>query len=408
MPSPTSKTPKQTRSLIHQPHRDAWLEVDLGALEHNAKTIKAHLEALSAQHGRTTPLSLMAVVKADAYGHGAVMVAPILKACGFSQLGVASIDEALQLRQAGIELPILVLSASPLWAMPLASQHHVQLTIFNPSHLKALAEQKQPVTVQVKIETGMHRIGVPWQEASGFLQALEGIPMAKVAGIFSHFAQGDNPQACQQQWERLAHVLAENPTEAGQQVHIANSLGAFNSPQAWQQCNVARVGIALYGYEVPTSVLPQALQPVMGLKARFSHIQQVEAGEGVSYNHTYITQKRQWLGTIPLGYADGLPRGLSNQLTASYQGVRIAQVGMITMDQTVFDLSPIVERLGKPPALGNVITVLETGKQAVPATETGSQPLTLSAWAKTLNTIEYELMCGLRVRLPRIYTRSGI
>jgi alanine racemase len=407
MPSPTSKTPKQSRSLIHQPHRDAWLEVDLGALEHNAKTMKAHLEAISAQHGRLAPLEFMAVVKADAYGHGAMMVAPILKACGFTQLGVASIDEAIQLRQAGVESPILVLSASPLWAMPLASQHNVQLTVFNQSHLTALVEQKRPVTVQVKVDTGMHRIGVPWQEAATFLTALEAIPTAQLSGVFSHFAQGDNPIACQQQWDRLAPVLAAHPLKAGQSLHIANSLGALNSTQAWQHCTVARLGIALYGYEVPAGVLPQPLQPVMGLKARFSHIQKVDAGEGVSYNHAYRTQKQQWLGTIPVGYADGLPRGLSNQLLATYQGIGIQQVGMITMDQTIFDLSPIVEQLGSPPALGDVITLLETGKQGLSADE-GIAPLTLSAWAKALKTIEYELMCGLRVRLPRIYTRSGV
>jgi len=407
MPSPTSKTPKQSRSLIHQPHRDAWLEVDLGALEHNAKIMKSHIEAFSAQQGRVAPLELMAVVKADAYGHGAMMVAPILKACGFGMLGVASIDEAVQLRQAGIEMPILVLSASPLWAMPLASQYNVQLTVFNQSHLLALAEQKKPVTVQVKVDTGMHRIGVSWQEASAFLRALDAIPMATVRGVFSHFAMGDNPLACQQQWERFSQVLVQHPQKTGQQVHIANSLGALNGHQAWQHCTMARLGITLYGYEAPVGVLPQPLQPVMGLKARFSHIQQVPAGEGISYNHTYKTEKPQWLGTIPLGYADGLPRGLSNQLEASYQGIRMSQVGMITMDQTIFDLSPIVERLGKPPSLGDVITLLETGKQAC-GVEAGIQPLTLSAWANALKTIEYELMCGLRVRLPRIYTRSGV
>jgi alanine racemase len=400
MPSPTHKTQRQSRSLIHQPHRDAWVEVDLGALEHNAKTMKAYLEAFSAKQGRVAPLELMAVVKADAYGHGASMVAPILKA-------VASIDEAVQLRQAGVECPILVLSASPLWAMALANQYDVALTVFNESHLKALAEQKKPVTVQVKIDTGMHRIGVPWQKATAFLTALGAIPTAVVTGVFSHFAQGDNPIACQQQWERFEQVLAQHPPRKGFHVHIANSLGALNGLQAWQQCNVARLGITLYGYEAPVGVLPQPLQPVMGLKARFSNLQQVEAGEGVSYNHTYITQNQQWLGTIPLGYADGLPRGLSNQLEAAYQGIRIKQVGMVTMDQTIFDLSPIVARLGKPPALGDVITLLETSKQALTVGE-GITPLTLSAWAKTLNTIEYELMCGLRVRLPRIYTRSGV
>jgi alanine racemase len=219
---------------------------------------------------------------------------------------------------------------------------------------------------------------------------------------------GDNPLACQQQWERFSEVLAQYPPRLGQQVHIANSLGALNGHQAWQHCTMARLGITLYGYEAPVGVLPQPLQPVMGLKARFSHIQPVPAGEGISYNHTYKTEKPQWLGTIPLGYADGLPRGLSNQLEASYQGIRIPQVGMITMDQTIFDLSPIVEQLGKPPSLGDVITLLETGQQALPTVGAGIQPLTLSAWAQKLNTIEYELMCGLRVRLPRIYTRSGV
>lgn len=406
---PINKTPKQWRNLIHQPHRDAWLEVDLGALEQNARSLKTALfqqvQAVGAQ-----PPALMAVVKADAYGHGAVMTAPILQACGFTQLGVASIDEALQLRQAGIEMPILVLSASPLWAMPLASQHNIQLTIFDKSHLDAIQQQKTPLQVQVKIDTGMHRIGVAWETAATFLTALSHLPQAQLTGVFSHFARGDNPATCTHQWQRFSTVLTHPSitTAPNVQIHIANSLGSFNCPQAWQHCTLARMGIGLYGYEIPIHYLAQPLQPVMGLKARFSHIQQVPANEGVSYNHTYTTNQTQWLGTIPLGYADGLARGLSNQLVANYQGIRIPQVGMITMDQTIFDISTVITALGKPPALGDTVTLLETGVSTVNRRLYDNNPLTLSQWATTLNTIEYELMCALRVRLPRIYTRSGV
>ena len=406
---PLNKTPKQWRNLIHQPHRDAWLEVDLGALEQNAKTLKTQLYQHVALQNAPPP-TLMAVVKADAYGHGAVMVAPILHACGFTQLGVASIDEALQLRQAGIEMPILVLSASPLWAMPLASQHNIQLTIFDQSHLEAIKQQKTPLQVQVKIDTGMHRIGVAWEAAAAFLTTLSQLPQAQLTGVFSHFARGDNATTCTHQWERFDTVLTHPSitTAPTIQIHIANSLGSFNCQQAWQHCTLARMGIGLYGYEIPATHLTQPLQPVMGLKARFSHIQPVPANEGVSYNHTYITTQQQWLGTIPLGYADGLARGLSNQLVASYQGIRIPQVGMITMDQTIFDITNVVTTLGKPPALGDTVTLLETGTLAVNNHTNSNNPLTLSQWATTLNTIEYELMCALRVRLPRIYTRSGV
>jgi alanine racemase len=409
MSTPINKTPKQWRNLIHQPHRDAWLEIDLGALEQNARTLKTALFQQVNSVGGQAP-ALMAVVKADAYGHGAVMTAPILQACGFKQLGVASIDEALQLRQAGIEMPILVLSASPLWAMPLASQHNIQLTIFDKSHLDAIKQQKTPLQVQVKIDTGMHRIGVAWEAAGTFLTALNQLPQAQLTGVFSHFARGDHPATCTYQWQRFATILTHPSitTAPNIQIHIANSLGGFNCQEAWQHCTLARMGIGLYGYELSTTHLQQPLQPVMGLKARFSHIQQVPANEGVSYNHTYTTSQTQWLGTIPLGYADGLARRLSNQLVAQYQGITIPQVGMITMDQTIFDVSAVVAQQGKPPALGDTITLLETGIPPLTNNTPATQPLTLSKWASTLNTIEYELMCALRVRLPRIYTRSGV
>jgi alanine racemase len=388
---PLTVSPKQSQHTPKLPHRDAWLEVNLGAIEHNARQLRASLPA---------HLQLMAVVKADAYGHGAEMVAPILQACGFALLGVASIDEAIALRQAGIELPILVLSSSPEWAMPLAHQHNVQLTVFNQRQYEGLQRLNKPITVQIKVDTGMHRVGVSPQEALAFITQCQALPHVTVAGVYSHLACADNPAENTRQWQAFAPLVEALPPMPW--VHLANSMGGFGlPPEALAQTNLARLGIALYGYEVtPTQLSPTTLplRPAMGLKARIVNLQTLPPNEGVSYNHTYRTQQQPTLiATLPVGYADGIMRGLSNQLTGWVQGHWVPQVGNITMDQLMMDVTacPSVQ-------LGDIITLL--GESLVVGNET--QALTLTPWATTLNTIDYELMCALRVRLPRLYTRT--
>jgi alanine racemase len=383
-----------SRGLAVQPHRDAWVELDLAALEHNARLLRQNIPP---------HVALMAILKADAYGHGAAMVLPVLEAAGFSRVGVASVDEALQLREGGVKLPILLLSGVPGWAIPLAMEHRLSLSVFNASQIEAIYQAYQqtqtPVHFHVKIDTGMHRVGVPWQEAESFFKACMALkPVGFWDGVFTHLACAESWEQSQSQWQRWQSLLAvmPSPQEGGPYWrHISNSAGLLSLPaSSWHTSNLARVGLALFGYgELPN------LRPVMGLKARISHLQAVPAGEGISYGHRYHTSRDSLIATLPLGYADGVPRGLTHKMSASVLGVTVPQVGTITMDQLMLDVTD-VPNVGSNLGIGETVTLLDTSAEQ----SHGGQ--TLSHWAKALGTIEYELMCGLRVRLPRVYSRS--
>jgi alanine racemase len=377
-----------TRQPTTQPRRDAWVEVNLAALETNALHVR-----------RVVPndKALMAIVKADAYGHGAVMVLPVLEACGFSRLGVSNVDEAVQLREAGVQLPILVLGGVPDWAIPTAVQYHLQLSIFTQRHLDNVAAcyrlTGETLPVHIKVDTGMHRIGVPWQQAAAYYQqCLAAGPSVKVEGMFTHLACAETEAPTRVQLERWAQVMASLAQPLPGLRHATNTEGTLRFlPLADEQCNLVRVGLALFGYGGND---PAVLQPVMGLKARIVHVQTVPAGEGVSYGHRWQADTPRILATIPVGYADGVPRALFNQMEALLQGRRVPQVGVITMDQMMFDITDV-------PGSGD-ITV---GDTLTLLGEQHGQRITLTDWANRLGTIEYELMCALRVRLPRIYTR---
>ena len=393
---------KPTRQPRSQPRRDAWVEIDLGALEHNARALRALVPA---------DKELMAVIKADAYGHGAAMCIPLLEACGVSRVGVASVDEALQLRDAGVETPILVLGGVPDWAVPAALAEKLTLTVFTERHLDILATSYRqtgaPATVHVKVDTGMNRIGVPWREAPAFFRACKALaegPRAAIRweGVFTHFASAEDPAATATQWQRwqdtLAGLDALFPTGGAPTLrHAANSVGALRFAPALAGSAMVRMGIAFYGY-VSGDPLPPgpALRPVMGLKARISHLHGVEAGEAVSYGGRFVARRPTRVATLPLGYADGVPRGLSDRMEALVRGVRVPQIGSVTMDQLMLDVTDL-------PGVGP--SALEVGETVTLLGREGDESITLTDWARALGTIEYEPMCGRRVRRPKGYVR---
>lgn len=423
---------RTTRQLPIQPRRDAWLEVDLNAIEANAQAI---------QNCVPKGTRIMAIIKADAYGHGAVMLAPILQTYGVSWFGVASIDEALQLRQAGIETPILVIGAIPDWAIPVAVEHNIHLTFFMESQrqaaLQALAHSPTPLRIHIKVDTGMHRIGVAYAEAADFIAQCQNTPQLCVDGLFTHFATANDPTAQAQQWERFHQVLQSIAT-LPPCIHLDNTCasviqyaGHLPNTAPWQRLHtqmqdttafitkhgsqlLARFGIAYCGYLPERNDLEEQgllnpddfpLTPAMQLKARIAHVQSLAPGEGVSYSATYsnTTTAPQRIATIPLGYADGVPRRLSNQLTAFWHGQPIPQVGNITMDQLMLDITACSDA-----KVGDTITLLGYGGTTCTTPSAWHAPAAscwLDTWANTLGTIEYELMCALRVRLPRVYTR---
>lgn len=373
---------KNTRQTNINIHRDAWVEINISNLENNIKEIKKNVPQ---------GVKLLGVVKADAYGHGSVMLAPTMLASGIDMLGVASIDEGVDLRQAKIDCGILVLGAVPVWAVESAVKSDISIAIFTDEHLKA-CEQAYTRTgikpkVHVKIDTGMNRIGVRYDEAIEFIQKVQKCSFLEFQGIFTHLAAAEELDKAEDQIKKWNSVINNVKTD-GLLLHILNTAGTicYNVPNS----NMRRVGISLYGLypDFPDIEFHKPkLKQLISLKGRIVNIHTAKDSEGVSYCHTFQACGNRTIATVPLGYADGIPRLLSNKITATLNGVEVAQVGNITMDQMMFDIT------GVDAVPGDVITLLDDNNHSI------------DEWAKILHTINYELTCRLKVRLPRVYTR---
>ena len=373
------KNVRQTNINIH---RDSWVEINLENIAYNMRSIR-----------KNTPKDkkLLAVVKADAYGHGSVMIAPTLLASGADMLGVASIDEGVDLRQAKINCDILVLGAVPVWAVESAVKADLIIAIFSKEHLAACKQAfertgKKP-KVHVKLDTGMNRIGVAADVAAGFINEVRKADYLEFGGVFTHLANAENRTKTQIQIDRWNSVISQIDT-TGLLLHILNTAGAmcYDVPNS----NMYRAGIGIYGLypDLPEdgNIRRPDLKPVMSLKARIVNIHEAHDGEGISYGHTFTAHGNRKIATVPLGYADGVPRGLSNKISGNLNGKDVPQVGNITMDQMMFDIT------GVDANLGDIITLLD-------------EKHSIDNWAKILGTINYELTCRLKVRLPRVYTR---
>ena len=377
----------QLRSTYLHTRRDAWVEINLLYIENNIKTLKSLISPVT---------KFMAVVKADAYGHGSTMVAPTLIASGVDMLGVASVDEGLQLRETGVEVPILVLGSAPAWSFVSAVEHDIQLSIFTEEHINACINayeklHKKPV-VQVKVDTGMHRIGVPWNQAAEFIRRVSMIDAIKLEGVFTHLACAENINITKKQKQAWQQVI-NNIQDINACLHMENTAGLISYKD--MQYNMIRSGIGIYGLnpDVPDDVkhMPE-LNQAMSLKGRIVHIQELNINSGVSYGYSYITNNEiTKVATIPIGYADGVSRILSNKIFGLIRGKKVRQIGNITMDQMMFDISEIQDI-----NTGDIITLLG---------QDGDEFISIDLWAKKLNTINYEITCKLRVRLPRVYTR---
>lgn len=378
---------KASRQSYINVHRDAWVEVNLEYLAQNVKTIKSLVKP---------GVKLLAVVKADAYGHGAVMVAPTMLASGVDVLGVASIDEGLNLRDANINCDILVLGAVPVWAFESAVENDITVSIFSDEHISACKQAYErtgkKVKVHIKVDTGMNRIGVNEEESVEFIEKVQESDFIDLQGIFSHLACAEDKKETQKQFKKFDEIISQVDTE-GLILHILNTAGTISYPE--YQFNMVRTGIALYGL-MPDLACEKpfanhsALKQVMSLKGRITRIHSMKPKEGISYGHTYIAKDDIDVATVPIGYADGVPRALSNKIYGKIDALgeekKIKQIGNITMDQMMFDVSEVYVKEGE------VITLL-------------GEDLLIDDWAKIVGTINYELTCRLKVRLPRVYTR---
>lgn len=365
----------------------AWVEIDLAALTHNVKQLK---NLLSPQ------TELMAVVKADAYGHGAVAVSQTVLSAGASWLGVATIPEGIELREAGIEAPILLLGATHTAQQVKAiAQWHLQPTICTAKQAlifsEVLVSLNQSLPVHAKLDTGMSRLGAPWQEATEFVQLVKGLPNLKLASIYSHLATADSPDTAvmKEQHQRFERAIAQIKTSGINPIrlHLANSAAALADPDL--HYDLVRVGLATYGlYPAPHLQNVVDLKPAMQVKAKVTQVKTIEAGTGVSYGYQFIAQRQTKIAVVGVGYADGIPRNLSNKMQVLVKGKLVPQVGAVTMDQLMLDVTDIPDL-----EVGEVVTLL--GKD-------GENQITADDWAATLGTISWEIICGFKHRLPRV------
>lgn len=365
----------------------AWVEIDRSALADNVKQLK---QILSPQ------TELMAVIKADAYGHGAVSVAQTVLKAGCSSLAIATLSEGIELREAGITAPILILGAinTPEEIKALVCWQ-LQPTICNPQQALVFAETlsnvNKTLSVHLKLDTGMSRLGTSWEEATEFVKLVHQLPCLRIASIYSHFATADDPDPTimKLQHQRFQTAIARIKA-AGiepQRLHLANSAATLTDRSL--HYDLVRVGLALYGL-YPTHHLHSSvnLRPVMQVKARITQVKTIPAGRGVSYGHQFVADRDLRLAVIGIGYADGVPRNLSNRLQVLLRGQLVPQIGTITMDQLMLDVSNV----GDVQA-GEVVTLIgRDGELAISADD----------WANTLGTISWEILCGFKHRLPRV------
>lgn len=378
---------EETPSIASMRCDRAWVEVDLGAIADNVGQIKRLLSPKTA---------LMAVIKADAYGHGAVTVAQTVLRAGATWLGVATIPEGIELREAGITAPVQVLGATytpdQLRAMV---RWRLQPTLCTPKQAlvfsETLSANHWSVPVHVKLDTGMSRLGAPWQEAAEFVQLVHRLPQLKLASIYSHFATADSldPTVMQLQHERFKAAIAQI-RETGIQLprlHLANSAATLADPAL--HYDIVRVGLGIYGLYPAAHLRSQInLKPALQVKARVTQVKTIEAGTGVSYGYRFVSDRQMRIAVIGIGYADGVPRNLSNHMNVLIRGQQVKQIGAITMDQMMLDVSHVPDL--QP---GEVVTLLGAD---------GNHQISADDWADTLGTISWEILCGFKHRLPRV------
>jgi len=367
--------------------------VDLDAIRDNVTALAGHARGSQ----------VMAVVKADAYGHGLVPAARAALAGGATWLGVAQVAEALALRAAGIEAPVLCWLYTPGGDLTSAVRAGVDVSVAAPWALaeaeQAANESGRTARLHLKTDTGLGRGGCTpqqWRELVTAALAAEATGAVRVVGVWSHLAFADAPQ--HPTVRRQAEVFAEAvdvATSLGADLevrHLANSAAVLTSPEV--HLDLVRPGLAVYGLSpVPDlgSSADYGLRPAMSVRSRLALVKEVDAGQGVSYGHTYTTTARTTLGLVPLGYADGIPRHASGAGPLQAAGRRLSVAGRVCMDQLVVDLGPDAAGV----AAGDEVVLFGAGTEGEP---------TAQDWADAAGTISYEIVARMSTRLPRRYT----
>jgi alanine racemase len=388
--SAPSVLPRQNRGWmqvrLQRPGRPTWVEIDLKAIGQNVRQI-VNLVGPGVQ--------VMAVLKADGYGHGAIKVAHTLLNNGASWLGVACAGEAIALRQAGIDSPILILGYTPPWQAREVVLHNVVATVFSGEVAAALSRAAldlgRQASVHVKVDTGMGRLGLLPSEALPFMRELQALPALQVDGIFTHMAAADESDLSYTHWqlEQFDAVLDELRAEGllPAHIHAANSACLLRLPAS--HYNMVRPGIALYGLNPSAQVAcPPGFAPALEFKCQVAQVKELPAGSFVSYGRTFCTDRPSRIAVIPVGYADGFRRAPTHWGTVLVRGQRAPIVGRVCMDQTMIDVTDI-------PGVRQGDEVVLIGAQ-------GDDRITVDEVAESLGTINYEVVSQILARVPRI------
>lgn len=370
-------------------YRDSWAEVNLDHIDHNIQTLKQRLQ---------NETEVWAVVKANAYGHGDIQVAKQAVESGAGGLAVAILDEALRLREAGFQERILVMGWIRPEDAPLAAEHDIEVTIFQVDWLQKAGthDYDRPLLLHMKWDTGMGRIGIrSTEEMDEIMKEIHRHDAFQLQAVFTHFATADEEsyEYLNMQEDRFQKLFAhfERVWEKDVEIHTGNSAASMRFPNKMK--HFVRFGISLYGL-YPSQVVkreqPINLKPAFSLHSRLIHVKKVEAGESISYGATYTTKEPEWIGTVPVGYADGWLRKLQG-MSVLVDGKRRPIVGRICMDQFMI-------LLDQEYPIGTKVTLI--GKQNQDEIETDDV-------AEYLDTINYEVPCMISSRIPRVFIKES-
>lgn len=372
--------------------RPAWAEIDLNAFEENFKNIKALV---------TPGTMVTGVIKADAYGHGAVEIGKVLIEQGVDRFAVATLTEAVQLRKVFVEIPILILGYTPVYGADTLFENDIIQTLYDLDQAREfsrLAEAKgKTLKVHIKIDTGMSRLGFQaTEESADAILEISRLPGLEVEGMFTHFAVADETDKTftDGQFKKYTFMV-EALKSRGLEIpvkHVSNSAAIMDLPEL--NMDMVRAGIILYGLYPSDEVLRQRidLKQVMSLKAEISHVKELEAGRGISYGLKYVTPGPRTIATVPIGYADGFTRMLTGKAEMLVKGKRVPVVGRICMDQCLIDVTGLDVKMGD---------------EAVIFGTDGKNTITIDEVAAKLGTINYEITCMISKRIPREYVKDG-
>lgn len=369
--------------------RPVWLEINLDNIGYNVRELKKLI---------APGVKMMAVVKADGYGHGAIQIADAALKNGAEQLAVAILNEGLQLRKAGFGVPILILGYTPPEQAAEVVKNNLTQTVYTLEDARVLSwaavQQRKTARIHIKIDTGMSRLGfLPGPESVNQIVEISKLPNLNVEGIFTHFADADNSDKSytEQQFMLFKNMLFQL-TQHGVEIpvrHCANSAAIIDLPQT--HLDMVRAGISMYGY-YPSDLVDKTrvkLKPAFTLKARIAHVKTVPSDTSISYGRIFTTSKTSQIATIPIGYADGYPRAMANRGQMLVHGQQVPVVGRVCMDQCMVDVSEL--------------SGVQAGDEVVIIGVQEEQLLPVETFAEAIDTINYEVLCMISQRVPRTY-----